>query len=124
MDDMHDRRASPRLRMRHKVGVILSGGEVIYLWTYDLSQGGLQLLSEYGADVGDHLRIFMSFPAAEGDQFVQVRARVRIVHVIYDSGASAFRVGVQFEAFDADGQADYERFLNDHLYVRYGQRLK
>lgn len=74
---MQERRASPRVKIRTKVGVMLSSGGVYYVWTYDISLGGMQLLSEYSADNGDVLRIYFSVLDTTTDEYVRVVARAR-----------------------------------------------
>ncbi len=120
---MQERRASPRIKIRHKVGVTLSSGEVLYVWTYDMSLGGMQLLSEYNADAGTMLKVFFSIIDAESDEFVQISAQVRVAHTLYDGSARCFRVGVEFTGFDGDGRSVYNRYLDSRVYSRFGQHL-
>ena len=109
--------------MRHKVGVLLSSGDVVYAWTYDLSLTGMQFLSEYSADVGDTLRLFMSVLDPKGDDYVALYFNVHVVHVVYDGTENCFRIGVDFAGFDGDGKETYERFLDGRIYSRFGQHL-
>jgi len=109
--------------MRHKVGVLLSGGEVVYVWTFDLSLGGMQLLSEYSADEGDTLAVFFNVLDPKSDEYVRISGKVRIVRVVYDGSERCFRIGVEFASFDGDGKAVYGRFLDSRIYSRFGQHL-
>lgn len=120
---MQERRASPRVKIRFKVGVMLSSGGVHYVWTYDISLGGMQLLSEYSADAGDVLPVFFSALDTETDEYVRVMARVRVVRTVYDGSENCFRIGVEFVDFDGDGRTVYNRYLDSRLFSRYGQRL-
>jgi c-di-GMP-binding flagellar brake protein YcgR len=120
---MQERRASPRIKIRHKVGVTLSSGEVLYVWTFDMSLGGMQLLSEYNADAGDTLRVFFSVIDAETDEFMRISAQVRVAHTVYDGSARCFRVGVEFTGFEGDGRSVYNRYLDSRIYSRFGQHL-
>lgn len=120
---MQERRASPRVKIRFKVGVMLSSGGVHYVWTYDISIGGMQLLSEYSADAGDVLPVFFSALDTETDEYVRVMARVRVVRSVYDGSERCFRIGVEFVDFDGAGRTVYNRYLDSRLYSRYGQRL-
>ena len=120
---MQERRAAPRIRMRHKVGVLLSSGDVVYAWTYDLSLTGMQFLSEYSADIGDMLSLFMSVLDPKGDDYVAIYFKVHVVHVVYDGAENCFRIGVDFAGFDGDGKETYERFLDGRIYSRFGQHL-
>jgi hypothetical protein len=119
----HERRSHPRVKLRIKVGVLLSAGGVHYVWTYDISQGGLQFLSDYSADVGSQLRIFFGVNDAKTDEFVRIVARVRVAYQVYDGSAGCQRIGVEFVEFEGDGQAIYWSYLDDQLFTRYGQRL-
>lgn len=120
---MQERRASPRIRLRHRIGVKLSSGELVYVWTYDLSLGGMQLLSDMSADVGAVLSLVFSVRDPQLDDFVQVAARVRVVRAVYDGAEGAFRIGVEFKDFDGDGRGAYHRFVDNRLYSRYGQHV-
>jgi c-di-GMP-binding flagellar brake protein YcgR len=120
---MQERRASPRIKIRFKVGVLLSSGEVHYVWTYDISLGGMQLLSEYSADSGDILRVFFSALDTETDTYVRVVARIRVIRAVYDGSERCFRIGVEFVDFEGNGRSLYNRYLDSRLYSRYGQRL-
>lgn len=120
---MQERRASPRVKIRLKVGVLLSSGETHYVWTYDISLGGMQLLSEYNADMGDVLRVFFSVIDSGTDEYVRVYSRVRVVRAVYDGSERCFRIGVEFVDFEGDGRTFYNRYLDSLLYTRYGQRL-
>lgn len=120
---MQERRASPRIKIRFKVGVLLSSGDVHYVWTYDISLGGMQLLSEYSADADDVLRVFFSALDAETDEYVRVYARIRVIRSVYDGSERCFRIGVEFVDFEGNGRTLYNRYLDSRLYSRYGQRL-
>jgi c-di-GMP-binding flagellar brake protein YcgR len=120
---MQERRASPRIKSRQKVGVVLSSGDVHYVWTYDISLGGMQLLSDYSADSGDTLRVFFSALDTETDQYVRIYARIQVVRSVYDGSERCFRIGVEFVEFEGNGRSIYNRYLDSRLYSRYGQRL-
>lgn len=120
---MQERRASPRIRLRHRVGIRLSSGEVVYVWTYDLSLGGMQLLSDMSADAGAVLPVFFSVLDPQIDDFVQVSARVRVVRSVYDGAERCFRIGIEFLDFDGGGREAYCRFVDSRLYARYGQHV-
>lgn len=120
---MQERRASPRVKIRLKVGVLLSSGDVHYVWTYDISLGGMQLLSDYNADMGDVLRIFFSVIDSETDEYVRVYAHAKVVRAVYDGSERCFRIGVEFVELEGNGRTVYNRYLDSRLYTRYGQRL-
>ncbi len=120
---MSEKRAAPRIKIHHKVGVRLSAGGIVYVTTSDLGVGGMQLLSEYPADVGDTLSVFFTVLDPQSDTFVAVDARVKVVHSVYDGAERCFRVGVEFSQFEGEGEAVYRRFFDARLYKRFGQHL-
>ncbi|MFA5627587.1 MAG: PilZ domain-containing protein [Thiohalomonadaceae bacterium] len=120
---MQERRTSPRIKIRFKIGVMLSSGGVHHVWSYDISLGGLQFLSDYSADVGSVLRIFFSVLDTATDEYIRVIARVRVAHQLYDGSAGCQRIGVMFDEFEGDGRNLYNQYLDSLLYVRYGQHL-
>lgn len=116
-----ERRSHPRIRHRRKVGIILSSGETVYVWSYDISQGGIQVLASYEADVGDIFNIFMQIPDGEG--FTRVDVRARIAHVVYDGSQRCNRIGMQFVQFKGDGRAVYERHIKSLVATLRQQKL-
>lgn len=120
---MQERRESPRIRLRMKVGILLSSGEVHFAWTYDISLGGLQFLSDYSADEGTRLRIFFSVLDLATDAYVRVVVQTRVAYQIYDGAAGCNRIGLEFLEFEGRGDELYRQFLDARLYSRYGQRL-
>lgn len=111
---MDDRRASPRIRMRRKVGIVQSDGSVVHAWTRDLSRSGIQLLTEYSADEGDEFTLFIYLPQGEGEDFGYVEMRCRVVHLVYDGPSGCYRVGFRIVGFHA-GSGIYEAFITAHL---------
>ncbi len=116
---MFDRRAAPRVRQRRRVGIRLSSGEMVYTWTYDLSKGGLQIISEYSADKGDEFDIFFSVVDISSQTTVELEVHVRVVHVIYAGELNAYRIGLNFVRFVDDGKQTYERFIDARLHQLY-----
>ncbi len=113
---MDERRAHPRIRLRRKVGIHLSNDKMVYAWTFDLSLGGLQVLTEYSADPGDEFDIFMGVVDPETDRYVYVDVRVEIIHMLYDGTAGCFRVGMRFVRFRKEAVREvYERFLESKM---------
>lgn len=118
---MDDRRQLPRVRLRRKIWLRLAGGRVADLWTHDMSRSGLQVLSPGRADEGDEFALLLKVPDHE-DAFVDIHARVRVVHCVYDSSAGQFRIGFLFAAFDGDGERLYQQYLDQQLHRRYESR--
>lgn len=112
---MKERRQQFRVNYRQKLGIQLSSGQVVYAWTRDVSLGGMQIVSEFSADIGDRFQVFMSILDPSSDQYVRIDSRVRIVHVVFDGVASAYRIGLQFEAFGDSSALVYERFIESLL---------
>lgn len=110
---MPERREYPRIRRKRKVGFLLSDGSVEYLWTMDISRGGMQLHTEHMVDVGDEFSIRFGVYDYTAEEYLTVGARIQIVHKVYDGSVGGFRVGVQFVSFNGDGEDIYARHLKE-----------
>lgn len=108
---MPERREYPRIRRRRKVGFLLSDGSIEYLWTMDISRGGMQLHTEHLVDVGDRFNVVLGVYDYEAENYVTVRARLEIVHKVYDGSAGGFRIGCMFLSFEGEGEEAYVRHL-------------
>lgn len=117
---MFERRKHPRVLQRRKVGVVLSSGEVIYLWTHEVSKKGIQLLSQANAEVGREFDIFFHVLDPQTDKYVRVDVRAKVIHVIYDGGEGGFRIGMALLRFKGDGQAVFERSLVAAIQAHHG----
>jgi len=112
---MDDRRLHLRLRQRRKFALRLSSGEILYLWTYDLSFGGVQVLSENPADTGVRFVAYLSVFDRSRDRYTWIEVEVKTIHVIYDGTAACYRIGFQFLNFKEEGQALLEQDLEERL---------
>lgn len=110
---MLDRRAHPRHRTRRKVGFVLSDGSIENLWTVDVSVGGMQVHTRHMVDEGSQFPVVMSVFQKSTEQFVLVRARVEIVHKVYDGEYASFRLGAMFVSFEGNGKALYEQWIHE-----------
>lgn len=110
---MLERREYPRIRRKRKVGFLLSDGSVEYLWTVDISRGGMQLHTEHMVDVGSRFNIVFGVYDYQRDSYVEVRAHAEIVHKVYDGSAGGFRIGTKFLSFAGDGEENYIRHLKE-----------
>jgi hypothetical protein len=110
---MMDRRLYPRFRNRRKVGFVLSDGSIEYLWTVDVSRQGMQLHTRHTVDEGTQFPVVMSIFHLQREEFVPVRARVEIVHKVYDSEYGCFRIGASFISFEGGGQSIYEQWVHE-----------
>lgn len=116
MEHSAERRAHPRIRLKRKVGIYLSSGEVVNAWTYDLSLGGLQVLTDYSADPGDEFDLYLGVVDPANDRYLYLDMRVRIIHMLYDGTAGCFRIGMKIVGFRKEGDREvYERFLESKL---------
>lgn len=100
-NDIHlkERRRYKRVRRRQKLAVYLSDGNIEYLWTVDMSRGGLQAHTNHLVELGDRLRVsFAVFNPMDG-RYVNVFAWVEVSHKIYDGEFHAFRIGLRFLEF-------------------------
>ena len=113
------RRGHTRIRIKHRVNVQLSSGKPVQLWSYDLSREGMQILSSFNADVGDEFDIFLNVHDIVNDNYVRVDARVKLIHVLYDSAEECFRVGMDFIRFKDNSQAIYEQYFEQRLRASY-----
>jgi c-di-GMP-binding flagellar brake protein YcgR len=113
------RRGNTRIRIKQRINVQLSSGEWVQLWSYDISQAGIQVLSNFTADVGDEFDVFLNILNAENDDYVRVDIRVKLIHVLYDSAEECFRIGMDFLNFKGDGQAIYEHYFDSRLRASY-----
>jgi hypothetical protein len=110
---MDERREYPRIRMRRKLGLQLSDGSLEYLWTADLSLGGMQVHTEHQVDMGRKFPFFMGVYDAKIEGYVAVRGRVEVVHKVYDGQHRAFRLGLQILSFDGQSADLYQRHLRE-----------
>ena len=113
------RRGHTRIRIRHRINLQLSSGKPVQLWSYDLSREGMQVLSSFTADVGDEFGIYLNVHEAVNDNYVRVDARVKLIHVLYDSAEECFRIGMDFMSFKDNGQAIYEQYFEQRLRASY-----
>lgn len=110
-----DRRINERLHVKRKIGILQSDRSVVYAWTHDLSIGGMQVLTEYNADIGKEFNAFMSvYDESRRDQVI-IEFRLQVRHVLYDGSCSCFRIGMQILSFRGDSREYYERFIADRL---------
>jgi len=108
---MSERREYPRIRRRRKVGFLLSDGSIEYLWTMDISRGGMQLHTEHLVDLGDRFKVALGVYDYDRESYRTVHAQIEIVHKVYDGSAGGFRIGCMFLAFDGGDEEVYVRHL-------------
>ena len=116
---MEERRRYPRIRFRHKIGVVLSSGQVVKTWSCDISMGGVQLLSDYIADIGDTFELLFKVPAVSDTDDFSLRCQARVAYMVLDSDTSRYRIGFEIITFDGDGESHYRRFIDQLLRTRY-----
>ncbi len=116
---MQERRAFPRLPIRLKVMLRLSSGETIGLRSVDISKQGMQLLSDYDADVGDNFPLAFSLPRVGDEGFEHIQLMGEVMHVVYDGSFGGYRLGFRFKSFHRDSRERLEgcldQYLNQHL---------
>jgi hypothetical protein len=110
---MPERREYPRIRRKRKVGFLLSDGSIEYLWTMDISRGGMQVHTEHLVDVGDQFNVVLGVYDYAEENYVTVRARTEIVHKVYDGSVGGFRIGCMFLSFEGEGEDVYARHLKE-----------
>lgn len=110
---MSERREYPRIHRKRKVGFLLSDGSIEYLWTVNISRGGMQLHTEHLVDLGDQFNIRFGVFDSKTEEYALIAARIEVVHKVYDGSLGEFRIGVRFVSFDGDGEDIYTRHLKD-----------
>ena len=110
---MEDRREHPRLRNKRKVGFVLADGSIEYLWTVDVSLGGMQVHTRHMVDEGSQFPVVMSIFHKPTEEFVPVRGRIEIVHKVYDGEYGSFRLGAMFVSFEGEGKSVYEQWIRE-----------
>jgi len=110
---MSERREYPRIRRKRKIGFLLSDGTIEYLWTMDISRGGMQLQTEHLVDLGDQFNVRFGVYDYRDEAYATIKARIEVVHKVYDGSAGGIRVGVQFLSFDGEGEDIYVRHLKE-----------
>ena len=108
-----ERREYPRIRRRRKIGLILSDGSVEYLWTLDLSRGGMQVHTEHMVDVGASFGLVIGIYDEPSEGYITLRGKVQVMHKVYDGSFNAFRLGLQILSFEGDGMDIYLRHIRE-----------
>lgn len=108
-----DRRRFQRIRRRRKLGLVMSDGSVEYLWTVDISLGGMQVHTEHMVDVGSQFPMVMGVYDTAQEAYVTVRGRVVVANKVYDGSHRSFRVGLEIMSFEGDGEEVFSRHLRD-----------
>lgn len=108
-----DRRTHPRFRLRRKVGIVQSDGEVVFAWSHDISMGGIQILTEYSADVGQQFDIYFGVTDPRTMQHAYVEVRTQVAHFVYDGPERSYRIGLQFLKFRGQSKELLVRFLQE-----------
>ncbi len=101
--------------MRLKVLLRLSSGQSVALRSVDISKQGMQLISEYDADTGDHFQLAFSLPRIGEEGFENIQVQGQVMHVVYDGAAGAYRIGFRFETFKGDGRERMDAYLDQYL---------
>lgn len=110
-----ERRQNARVRHRRKVGFILSNGELEYLWSHEISHGGMHLLTEHSFDLGDLFTVVMQLQLPGEKLTERVEIKARISHVIYDSAHRCNRIGLEFIEFIGNCLPHYQRYVDHYL---------
>lgn len=108
---MEERRIHPRIRRRQKVALFLSDGSVEYLWSYNLSRGGMQVHTPHLVDVGTRFRIATAIFDQDVEVYATAYIQVEVVHKIYDGEFQSFRLGMRFISFEGDSRDLYLSFI-------------
>jgi hypothetical protein len=101
------RRLYARKILRRPATVLLPGGTVRDVTTWDLGQDGLSVLSSKPISPGSKCQV--SFELVALDKTTSVTAPVKVVYCSF-SGLSGFKVGMNFGPLDADSASAIEAF--------------
>ena len=111
-EDGEDKRRHRRVHVDLKIGIIQSDNKIVYARIKDLSEGGVYLSSEYGADKGKEFRII--FQLQEGAKFLTVKAKAKVVYVTMTNN-DMFGLGLQFSWVDPQGLKSIKDYIRSRM---------
>lgn len=111
MDEDGDRKYK-RVHVDWKVGIIQSNNKMVFARIRDVSEGGVYVVSDYGADKGKEFKIV--FQIQEQDKFHTIRAKAKIVYVSIGQG-DVYGLGMQFSWIEPKGLKVLKQFVRDRV---------
>lgn len=122
MDKSQDRRRAPRVPMVAKGKVVnrsTAGSAQFDAFTLDVSEGGLRLSSNHGANLSVHDFLVISLPKPEIGEPIQYKAQVAWVAPPPRQGQGAWTIGCSF--FQMSAQEVLHLLVRAH---RHGGRAQ
>jgi c-di-GMP-binding flagellar brake protein YcgR len=90
---------------------VFSGGQSVVVRTYDISEGGLGIVTDASPPYGTNLSVRVRIPAGDAIP-MELDARVTVARSVLSSDESGFKVGLQFVSLEPAARAAIRRFLN------------
>ena len=110
--DEGDGRKHKRVHVDWKVGIIQSNNQMVFARIKDVSEGGVYVISEYGADKGREFKIV--FQIQEKDKFHTIRAKAIIVYASIGPG-DVYGLGMQFSWVEPKALKVLKQFVRDRV---------
>ncbi|MBT5230216.1 MAG: PilZ domain-containing protein [Methylococcales bacterium] len=111
-DSVSEQRRHKRVHVDLKVGIIQSDNKMLYARIRDVSEGGVYVVSPYGADKGQGFKII--FQLQNGDRFMTVRCKVKVAYVSIGND-DVYGLGMQFTWVEPDGLKALKDFIRHRM---------
>jgi len=105
-----ERRKTERKALRARATVILGQTQGFEVRTLDVSVGGMAIVAQANPPPGVVLSIRFMMPLKPSG-YAPFEARARVVHSVFSSAESGFKVGLSFIDLPADAVAAVNRYL-------------
>lgn len=105
------RRAQERRPLRAQAQLRLTEARVITVHTFDISSGGLGLVSPTNLQVGSNCIVSLPLPDSQHTKAV-AKMLAEVSHCIFTSAEGAFKVGLRFIEVPPDSAALISRYLS------------
>ena len=111
---MSERRQQPRIRIQRQVIIFQKSGQHVKARGNDLSSGGISILCDHSAQVGQTLQIRFSLTDPRDSKLLPVEAKVEVRNWTLAAAENAYRMGLQF----VDISDDHKSIVQDYLKSR------
>ena len=106
-----ERRKTERKSLRTRATVILGQAQAFEVRTLDISAGGMGIVAQANPPPGVVLTVRFMFPLKPSG-YAPFEARARVVHSVFSSVESGFKVGLSFIDLPAGAAATISKYLN------------
>lgn len=103
-----ERRVHPRHPLRTQAFVVLGDGRQFEARTLDIGQGGMAIVAGINPPAGSTFSVRVTLPIHPKGH-APFEAQVRVANCVLDGTEGGFRMGVEFQALDAQARAVLER---------------